>query len=61
LEKRDGIFYGWAILFVALITLLLGFGIRNAFSVFYPTIVAEFGWERGNTALMLSMTIILYR
>jgi len=60
LKKRDGIFYGWVILSVALITLLLGFGIRNAFSVFYPTIVAEFGWGRGNTALMFSITIIVY-
>ncbi|UCH08723.1 MAG: MFS transporter [Deltaproteobacteria bacterium] len=60
MEKRDGIFYGWVILSVALITLLLGFGIRNAFSVFYPTIVAEFGWGRGNTALMFSITIIVY-
>jgi MFS family permease len=59
-EKRDCIFYGWVILSVALITLLLGFGIRNAFSVFYPTIVAEFGWGRGNTALMFSITIIVY-
>ena len=60
LESRYGIFYGWVILSVALITLLLGFGIRNAFSVFYPTIVAEFGWGRGNTALMFSIAIIVY-
>ena len=60
LKKRHGIFYGWVILSVALITLLLGFGIRNAFSVFYPTIVAEFGWGRGNTALMFSIAIIVY-
>jgi MFS family permease len=60
LEKRDGVFYGWVILFVAFITLLLGFGIRNAFSVFYPIIVAEFGWGRGNTALMFSIAVIIY-
>ena len=60
LEKRDGVFYGWVILSVAFITLLLGFGIRNGFSVFYPIIVAEFGWGRGNTALMFSIAIIVY-
>ena len=60
LEKRDGIFYGWVILSVALITLLLGFGVRNSFSVFYPIIVAEFGWARGNTALMFSITLFVY-
>jgi len=60
LEKRGGIFYGWVVLSVAFITIVLGYGIRNTFSVFYPTIVEEFGWGRGNTALMFSITIIIY-
>ena len=60
LEKRDGIFYGWIVLTIAFITLVLGYGIRNSFSVFYPTIVKEFGWGRGNTALMFSITFIVY-
>lgn len=60
LEKRDGIFYGWVILSIAFITLVLGYAIRNTFSVFYPTIVEEFGWARGNTALMFSIAVILY-
>jgi sugar phosphate permease len=54
------IFYGWVILVVAFITLILGYGVRNSFSVFYPTIVEEFGWERGSTALMFSISIIVY-
>lgn len=60
LEKRGGIFYGWVVLSIAFITLVLGYAIRNTFSVFYPTIVEEFGWGRGNTALMFSFTIIFY-
>ncbi|KPJ52654.1 MAG: hypothetical protein AMJ37_02505 [Dehalococcoidia bacterium DG_18] len=60
MEKRDSIFYGWIVLSIALITLVLGYAIRNTFSVFYPTIVEEFGWGRGTTALMFSMTIIVY-
>ncbi len=60
LEKRERIFYGWVVLSVAFITIVLGYGIRNTFSVFYPTIVEEFGWGRGNTALMFSITIIIY-
>jgi len=60
LEKRDGIFYGWVVLTIAFITLVLGYAIRNTFSVFYPTIVEEFGWGRGNTALMFSISIIVY-
>ena len=37
-----------------------GFGLRNAFSVFYPAIVEEFGWSRGDTALMFSLSIFVY-
>ncbi|NVM26409.1 MAG: MFS transporter [Desulfobacterales bacterium] len=60
LEKREGVFYGWVVLSAAFIILVLGYGIRNTFSVFYPTIVEEFGWGRGNTAVMFSTTIIIY-
>ena len=59
-EKRGGIFYGWIVLAIAFITLVLGYAVRNTFSVFYPTIVKEFGWGRGNTALMFSITFIVY-
>jgi MFS family permease len=60
MKKRDSIFYGWIILSIAFIILVLGYAIRNTFSVFYPAIVEEFSWGRGNTALMLSISILVY-
>ncbi len=60
MEKREGIFYGWVVITIAFITLVLGYAIRNTFSVFYPAIVKEFGWGRGNTALMFSISIMVY-
>ena len=60
METRDGISYGWIVLSVAFIILVLGYAIRNSFSVFYPAIVEEFGWGRGNTALMFSITMVVY-
>ena len=59
-KEGQGIFYGWIILVVAFIAVVLGYAIRNSFSVFYPTIVEEFGWGRGSTALMFSLSIIVY-
>jgi len=59
-KSRQGTFYGWIILGVAFITVVLGYGVRNSFSVFYPTIVEEFGWGRGSTALMFSIAVIVY-
>ena len=52
--------YRWIILSVSIITLILGYAIRNTFSVFYPAIVEDFGWGRGNTALMFSINMFLY-
>ena len=60
LKKRPRIFYGWVILGVAIITIILGYTVRNTFSVFYPAVVEAFGWERGSTALMFSITILFY-
>ena len=60
MNKPDNTSYRWVVLVVAFITLVLGYAIRNCFSVFYPTIVEEFGWQRGNTALIFSSSIIVY-
>jgi hypothetical protein len=60
LTKKSGVFYGWVVLAVAFVTLVLGYAIRNSFSVFHPAIVDAFGWGRGDTALMFSITILVY-
>src|SRR5512145_1772461 len=43
-------FYGWVIVAVAFITMGIGVNTRTAFSLLFPPILAEFGWERGITA-----------
>ena len=43
-------FYGWTIVVVTFITMAIGVNARTAFSLFFPPIIDEFGWERGVTA-----------
>ena len=43
-------FYGWIIVAVAFVTTGLGVNARTAFSLLFPPILDEFGWERGVTA-----------
>ena len=43
-------FYGWIIVAVTFVTMAIGVNARTAFSLFFPPIVDEFGWERGVTA-----------
>jgi MFS family permease len=43
-------FYGWVIVAVAFVTMAIAVNARTAFSLLFPPIVDEFGWERGATA-----------
>ncbi len=60
MTTRRPFFYGWVILAIGFLTIVGGFIARNTFSVFYPAIVEEFGWTRGNTALIFSVNILFY-
>src|ERR1700704_5284270 len=49
-RMRLPFFYGWGIVAVTFITMAIGVNARTAFSLFFPPIIEEFGWERGVTA-----------
>jgi MFS family permease len=43
-------FYGWAIVAIAFVTMAFGVNARTAFSLFFPPILEEFGWQRATAA-----------
>jgi MFS family permease len=43
-------FYGWVIVAIAFVTMALGVNARTAFSLLFPPIVEELGWQRATTA-----------
>ena len=43
-------FYGWIVVGVTFVTMAIGVNARTSFSLFFPPIIGEFGWERGITA-----------
>jgi MFS family permease len=43
-------FYGWVVVASAFVTMGIGINARTAFSLLFPPILDEFGWERGLTA-----------
>src|SRR4051812_10742102 len=47
---RPPFFYGWLLVVVAFVTMALGVNARTAFSLLFPAILGEFGWDRGVTA-----------
>jgi MFS family permease len=58
--KFPRIYYGWVVLAAGFTIMLLGYAMRNTFTVFYPVIVQDFGWTRSITAIMYSLTLLCY-
>jgi MFS family permease len=54
LPLRIPFFYGWIIVAVGFVTMAIGVSARTAFSLLFPPILDEFGWERGVTAGVFS-------
>jgi len=48
--SRVPIFYGWVLVGVSFVTMAIGVNARTAFSLLFPSILDEFGWDRGVTA-----------
>ena len=43
-------FYGWIVVAAGFVTMAIGVNARTAFSLLFPPILDEFGWDRGVTA-----------
>jgi MFS family permease len=43
-------FYGWVIVAIAFVTMAIGVSARTSFSLLFPPILEEFGWDRGLVA-----------
>jgi MFS family permease len=52
-------FYGWVVVAVTFVTMAIGVNARTAFSLFFPPILSEFGWERGVTAGAFSFGFVV--
>ncbi|HJU16306.1 MAG TPA: MFS transporter [Stellaceae bacterium] len=52
--RRGGIrlpfFYGWVLVAIAFVTMAVGVNARTVFSLLFPAMLDEFGWDRGVTA-----------
>lgn len=53
-------YYGWVVVAVAFVTMGIGVNTRTAFSLLFPAMLEEFGWERGATAAAFSFGFIVY-
>ncbi|MCG2594451.1 MFS transporter [Ramlibacter sp. XY19] len=59
LARRLPFFYGWIVVGVVFLTMAICVNARTAFSLLFPPILDEFGWERGVTAGAFSFGFIV--
>ena len=52
-------YYGWMIVAVVFVTMAIGVNARTAFSLLFPPIIGEFGWDRGVTAGAFSFGFVV--
>jgi MFS family permease len=57
--SRLPFFYGWVIVAVVFVTMAVGVNARTAFSLLFPPVLDEFGWERGVTAGAFSFGFLI--
>lgn len=60
LFRPRGFFYGWVIVGIFFLVDVIVYGIRNSFSVFYLSLLDEFGWGRAGTIGIFSLHIVVY-
>ncbi|TNE39640.1 MAG: MFS transporter [Alphaproteobacteria bacterium] len=48
-------FYGWAVVAIVFITMGIGVNVRTSFSLLFPAILKEYGWDRATTAAAFSV------
>jgi MFS family permease len=56
---RLPVFYGWIIVTAAFVTMAIGVNARTAFSLLFPPILDEFGWDRGVVAGVFSFGFLV--
>lgn len=59
LARRLPFYYGWIAVAVAFVTLGLGANARGTFGILFPSILKEFGWDRGDTAFIFSVGFVV--
>jgi MFS family permease len=60
MTRKTPIFFGWYLVGIMIIALTLVYGTRSAFSSFFPYLLDTFHWERGATAIMMSLNLLVY-
>ncbi|UCE98059.1 MAG: MFS transporter [Dehalococcoidia bacterium] len=57
---KSKLFYGWIIVGIVFLIMFVSYAVRDAFPLFYVPILDEFGRSRAETALITSISFLVY-
>ncbi len=57
---KKGIYYGWVIVCLAMVSMAFWFGFRTTFAVFFAALVDHFHWSRAEAAGVQSLAMLVY-
>jgi MFS family permease len=60
IKKRNGIFWGWYVVFGSFAIMIISYGVRYSFGVFVKPMLAEYHWPMTIIQLGASINLILY-
>ena len=56
--QSQRLYYGWVVVAIAFLTMAIAMSARSAFSLLYPELIDEFGWDRSVTAAAFSVGFV---
>ncbi len=59
LSKKPGFFYGYIIVIVSFIVVMMGWGVFYIYGVFFNPLEDEFGWSRAVTSAAYSICVLV--
>src|SRR5215472_15175654 len=58
-QRQAPFFYGWVLVAIGFLTMAVGVNARTAFSLLFPPILRDFGWDSGVTAGVFSFGFLV--
>ncbi|HEY85778.1 MAG TPA: MFS transporter [Chloroflexi bacterium] len=58
--KSPQLFYGWTIVLACFVSLIVVFGTRLSFQVFFVALTDSFGWSRASAAGIFSVSMLVF-
>ncbi len=60
LETRSRFFYGYVIVVLCFLIMMVSFGLMDSFGVFVKPLLNEFGWTRATTSAAYSLSFLIF-